>query len=58
MKPQPIRTAEAAMFDLYAMPPQRGRIRSWLREALEIALCAALVVAGFYGLLFIMLLGA
>lgn len=41
-----IRDAEAAIFDLYALPPQRGRIRGWLANALA-HLTAAVAFVGF-----------
>lgn len=37
--------------------PQPGRIRRFLVDAVEIAAGTALIVAGFYGLLFLTLLG-
>lgn len=59
MKPQPIRDAEWAIQFLDAMndQPQPGRIRRFLVDTVEILAGAALIVAGFYGLLFLALLG-
>lgn len=60
MKPQEIRDAEWSIQFLGGLQaePQPGRIRRWLLDAVEIAAGTALAVAGFYGLLFLMLLGA
>lgn len=51
-----IRDAEWQDTFLHA-EPQTGRIRRWLVDAVEILAGTALIVAGFYGLLFLTLLG-
>lgn len=51
-----IRDAEAALFDLYAAEPKPGRIRAWLLDALRLTAATAATVAGFYALLFLMLI--
>jgi len=38
--------------------PQRGRIRAWLVQGLQVAIGTALTVIGLYALLFLMMLGA
>ena len=60
MKPQPIRDAEWSIQFLEGLQaqPKQGRIRAWLLQAAQVALGVALTVAGFYGLLFLMMLGA
>lgn len=59
MKPQEIRDGEWAIEFLKGLEqePQPGRIRRLLVDTVEILAGAALVVAGFYGLLFLALLG-
>lgn len=37
--------------------PKPGRIRAWLVDALETAIGVTLTVAGFYGFLFLAMLG-
>lgn len=48
-----IRDAEAALFDLYALPPRRGRIRAWIADALSIFAGAVVFVFTTYGLIFL-----
>ena len=48
-----IRDADAALYDLCALPPQRGRIRAWIARALEALMGAFAAVGFFYGAFFL-----